>query len=63
MSEEAEAVVRFSGGPAGKAALDAARQAAKVQIAFELLAGCIRIVVRSEGGKTEALTAATMAAP
>jgi hypothetical protein len=61
MSQEAEAVVRFSGA-AGKAALDAARNAAKAQIAFEPLAGCLRIVVRSEGGKTEALTAAAMAA-
>ena len=62
MSQEAEAVVRVSGGPAGKAALDAARDAAKAQIAFEPLAGCLRIVVRSEGGKMDALTAATMAA-
>jgi len=61
MSQEAEAVVRFS-GVAGKAALDAARQAAKAQIAFEPLAGSIRIVVRSEGGKMDALTAATMGA-
>jgi hypothetical protein len=62
MSQEAEAVVRFSGGPAGKSALAAARQAAKAQIAFERLPGSIRIVVRSEGGKMDALTAATMAA-
>ena len=61
MSQEAEAVVRFS-CVAGKAVLAAARDAAKAQVAFEPLPGCIRIVVRSEGGKMDALTAATMAA-
>jgi hypothetical protein len=60
MSHQAEAVVRFS-GTAGKVALDAARAAAKAGIAFEPLPGSLRIVVRSDG-KSEALTAATMAA-
>ncbi len=61
MRGEAEALVRFS-GVAEKAALDAAREAARAKVAFEALPGGIRIVASSEGGRMEALTAAALAA-
>lgn len=60
MSAEAEGFVRFS-GTAGKAALEAARKAAKAPLSFEPLPGGLRIVARADGAM-EALTAATMAA-
>jgi hypothetical protein len=60
MSAEAEAVVRFA-GTAGKAALEAARGAAKAELSFELLPGGLRIVAAAED-KMEALAAAALAA-
>ena len=55
-------MVRLSGGPAGKVALTAARNAADAQVRFEPLPGGIHILVRSHGDKADALAAAAMAA-
>jgi hypothetical protein len=61
MSAEAEAFVRFT-GMAVEAAVEAARAAAKNPIRFEPRPGGVRLVVRSEAGRMDALTAAAMAA-